>query len=268
MCSWMAPSVVAGASDSRHLPGQQIGEPVGVAGGPYRDDGVGAHALLEFSGRSEREDPAVVHDRDPVTQAVRLLHVVRGQQDGLPGPVELAEHVPQRQPTLRVKAGGGLVEEEHRRAVEDRAGHHQPLGHAAGQGVHRGLGPLGQLEPVEQFVGQAAGLARADAEQAAVEIEVLPHGELPVERVLLRHDPAQLLCQRRVGRHIDAADESASRRRHDAGGQHPGSGRLACAVGPEESEDLTGPHLEVQPVDGREVRAGIDLRQILRGDRR
>jgi len=42
------PSIhAAGAGHALHLAGQQLREPVGVAGGLHRDDGVGADALLE-----------------------------------------------------------------------------------------------------------------------------------------------------------------------------------------------------------------------------
>jgi hypothetical protein len=99
---------------------------------------------LSSAGVSEREDPAVVHDRDAVAELVGLLHVVRGQQDRLARRVELAEDLPQREPALRVEAGGRLVEEQHGGPVQDRARHHEPLRHAAGQRVHRGLGPLGR----------------------------------------------------------------------------------------------------------------------------
>ena len=69
--------------------------------------------------------------------------------------------------------------------MEDGPGHHEPLGHAAGEGVHRGLGEARQLEPLQQLVRHLPGLPGAHAEQAPVEVEVLPGGELTVERVLL-----------------------------------------------------------------------------------
>ena len=150
----------------------------------------------------------MVHDRDPLAELVGLLHVVRGEQDRLAVPVQLAEHVPQREPALRVEAGGRLVEEQHGRAVEDRPCHHQPLRHPAGQGVDRGLGPFGQLELLEQVVSDLPGLLRTHAEQPTVEVQVLPDRQLAVEGVLLRHDAAQLLGQRRMGGDVDPAEEA------------------------------------------------------------
>ena len=95
-----------------------------------------------------------------------------------------------------------------------------------------------------------------------MEVEVLPDGELPVERVLLADDAEDLLRQRRVGDDVDAADERLPRGRDDAGREHPGGRRLAGAVGPEQAEDLAGRDAEVEPVDRPEVRSGVDLRQL------
>ena len=58
----------------------------------------------------------MIHDGEAVGQAFGLFHVVRRQQDGLTLGVEAAQEFPQRQTTLGVEAGGGLVEEQHRRA--------------------------------------------------------------------------------------------------------------------------------------------------------
>ena len=166
------------------------------------------------------------------------------------------------------RPGRGLVQEQHRGPVEDGPGHHEPLGHPAGQRVDRGLGPLGQLELLQQLVGGLPGGPRADAEQPPVEVQVLPDGELPVERVLLRDDPAELLGQGRVGGDVDAAQERPPGGGHHAGGQHPGRRGLARAVGAEQPEDLARPDIEVEVVDRGEVGPRVDLGQVLGVDDR
>ncbi len=132
---------------------------------------------LSVCRRVESEDLAVVHDRDAVAELVRLLHVVGRQHDRLALAVQLAEDLPQREAALRVEPGRGLVHEEHRGAVEDRPCDHEPLRHPARQGMDARLGPFGQHELLEQLVGDLACLTLGDAEQKAVEIEVLPDGE-------------------------------------------------------------------------------------------
>ena len=209
-CSSTPPSTTRVRVTSAISPREPLGERLDVAVGLDGDDRVGADRALERLGRVEREDPAVVHDRHALAELVGLLHVVGGEQDRLPLAVELAEDLPQRQATLRVKAGGRLVEEQHRRAVEDRARHHQALGHAARQRVHRRLRPFGEVQLLEQLVGDAPRLRTGDAEQATVEVEVLPHRQLAVERVLLGDDPDQLLGQRGVGDDVDRPDVTPS----------------------------------------------------------
>ena len=162
--------------------------------------------------------------------------------------------------------GRGLVEEQDGRTVEDGAGHHEPLGHAAREGVDRRLGEPGELELLEQLVGRLFRLALADAEQAAVEVEVLPTGQLAVEGVLLGHHADHLLGQRGVGHDVDATDERLTRRGDHPGGQDADRGRLSGAVGAEQAVDLAHADVEVEPVDGPEIGAGIGLDQTDRLD--
>jgi hypothetical protein len=162
----------------------------------------------------------------------------------------------------RSQSASRLVEEQHARAVEDGPGHHEPLGHAAGQGVDRGLGPPAELELLQELVRGLPGGLGAHAEQPAVEVQVLPDGELAVQGVLLGDDPAELLGQRGVGRDVDAGDERPARGRDHAGGEDAGRGGLAGAVRAEEAEDLTGADVEVELVHRGEVRALVDLGQV------
>ena len=99
-----------------------------------------------------------------------------------------------------------------------------------------------------------------------MEVEVLPHRQLTVERVLLGDDPDQLLGQRGMRDDVDRADERGAGGRYHARGEHPGGRRLAGAVGPEQPEDLAGADAQVEGVDGREVGARVDLRQLDRAD--
>ena len=126
----------------RDLGAQHVRELVEVAVRSDRDHRVDADGLLELGRRAEREQLAPVDDREPVAELVGLLHVVRGEQDRLTRGVQLAEDVPERDAALRIEPGGRLVEEEDRRPVHDRPGHHEPLRHAAGECQHRSLGPL------------------------------------------------------------------------------------------------------------------------------
>ena len=73
------------------------------------------------------------------------------------------------------------------------------------------LRPVGEAELLEQPVGLAARDPRRHAEEATVEVEVLPDGQRPVEGVRLRHDADHLLGRDRMRDDVDAADEAHGR---------------------------------------------------------
>jgi hypothetical protein len=81
-----------------------------------------AHDLEQLLERAHRHDLALVHDGDAVAQALGLLHVVGGVEDGGPGlghPLDGREDVVAG---LGIDAESGLVEQEHARGVHQAAG--------------------------------------------------------------------------------------------------------------------------------------------------
>ena len=70
------------------------------------------------------------------------------------------------------------------RPVHDRPGHHEPLGHAARERRDVAVRPVGEAELLEQRGRpRACDSVGRHPEEAAVEVEVLPHGQRAVERV-------------------------------------------------------------------------------------
>ena len=76
------------------------------------------------------DDPAVVHDDEPVAQLLGLVHVVRRDDERDALALEPEEPVPQHVPRLGVEAGGGLVEQEHLGVVHQAARDGEPALHA------------------------------------------------------------------------------------------------------------------------------------------
>ena len=69
-----------------------------------------------------------------------FVHVMRGDEEGDALAGELEEQIPQRAAGDRIDAGGGLVEEDDFRRVNDGAGEGEPLfppaGELAGAAIH------------------------------------------------------------------------------------------------------------------------------------
>src|SRR5439155_14795558 len=81
------------------------------------------------------EHLAVVHDRDSVTKALRFLHVVRRVENGTALGGELFDVLEEVVARLRIDARGRLVEEQHRRIVDQGTGQVEATLHPAGVGA-------------------------------------------------------------------------------------------------------------------------------------
>ena len=196
----------------------------------------------------------MIHDGHAIAQLVGLFHVMRGDQDRLALTMELAQYLPERQPALRVEAGGGFVEEQHLWPMHDGARDHQPLRHTARQRHDGSRRAVRQTHPLEKLLRFAPGVVLGHPEIATVELEVLEDRHRAIEGVGLRDDTDDLLGDGRAGDHVDAPDCGATAGRRHACREHPDRRRLSRAVRSEQSEDLAGVYAEVEPVDGGDVR--------------
>ena len=123
----------------------------------------GGRPVVDLRRRGELVDPARVHDGDAVGHRHRLLLVVRdhdeGDADVALDPLELDLH---RLAQLEVERAERLVEQQHLRLHDQRAGERHALLHAAGE--LRGLRLLapGQAHELERLVGLLVALLLAD----------------------------------------------------------------------------------------------------------
>ena len=139
------------------------------------------------------------------------------------------------------------------------SGEQQTLCHPAGQGRDVGVGPVGQSEELEESVRGPRSRPRSHAEVPSVEVEVLPDRQASIERVRLGNHADPRFGRWRVCNDVDAGDDGLTRCGDDPRRQHPDGGGLACAVRSEQAEDLAGPDVQVEGVDGFDT-GGVDLR--------
>ena len=95
-------------------------------------DGRLAEVLEHLRHRAHRDELAAGEEGQPLA-ALRLVHVVRRDENGGALLRQRVDPLPEEPPRCRVDAGGRLVEKQHRRAVRRGAGEGQPLLPAAAQ---------------------------------------------------------------------------------------------------------------------------------------
>src|SRR5207302_9316316 len=87
------------------------------------EGGAGADVRFQLRRRPDRHHLALVHDRHPVAQRLRLLHVVRrDEHGGAELAPEVADALPDRPARHGVQPPGGFVHEQDHRAVQDALG--------------------------------------------------------------------------------------------------------------------------------------------------
>jgi len=72
----------------------------------------GTLPLAQAGGRTLGHDAPARDQRHPVSEVLRLVHVVGGEQHGLAERSQVLDHGPCLVPGRRIEAGGGLVEEQ------------------------------------------------------------------------------------------------------------------------------------------------------------
>ena len=203
----------------------------------------------------------MVHDRESIAQDLGLLHVVGREQDRPAARLHAEDEVPQRAPSRRIEAGGGLVEEHELGIVDEREGHAQALALAAGQDPGLGVAPLAQVERLDQLGGRA-GVAVEAAEQ----VEDLGDRELRIEGSGLEAHPDPWLELVRAAGDIDPEHGDLAAVGRPKALEDLDRRGLAGAVGSEETEDLAGGDVEVDAGDRLDL--VIALGQATHPDRR
>jgi hypothetical protein len=185
------------------------------------------------------DDPSTSEHGEHVAEPLRLVHIVRGEDDRETLGAQPVDQLPDGDPRLRIEAGRGLVEEEEARAVHDRAGKHQPPLVAARQGVRLLARVRAQLEALEELPDALTQGARPRPEVFRGDQEVLLDGEVAVEGVLLGADADEALGARQVLARIGLLEEDLPRVGGQEAVQHAQGRGLAGAVRAEQAVDLS-----------------------------
>src|SRR6266498_3463490 len=156
-------------------PGWQVGH--GEARGqPEADHRLGQVAAAERVRAALRHDRAAGQDHHPVGQVLGLVHVVRGQQDALAEGAQVVDQLPGVAPGRGVEPGGGLVQEDQIRVADDPERQVEPALLPTRERLDSRVALLREAHQVHGLVHVPRG-----REEAAVEVDQLPDGQVPVQ---------------------------------------------------------------------------------------
>jgi hypothetical protein len=189
-------------------------------------EGGGVLAFGEGVGRAHGQHAAAVHEGDAVA-ALRFVHEVGGHEDRHALLARQAQQVaPEHIARGRVHARGGLVQDEDFRAVQAGRGQLQALAHAQRQAGRMDAGHVAQLELVQRARHRLARRLAFHAVQARMQLQVLVHGQLFIEREGLRH-----IADLHAGRHVAGIDRLAEQLRRAAGDIQQPVGHAQAGLG-------------------------------------
>ena len=256
----------------RHLAARQVADllaaRVRVGDGPQQRLRVGVAGVGEdLLGRADLDDPAEVHDRDPVAEVLRAGEVVGDVDVGEPEVLLEVEHQLQDLgPHRHVEHRDRLVRDQHARVRDGRPRHDHALLLAAGQVARVLLEEQldrRQPDPLERGDDLDPSLARrAHAMDAQRVTDGGLHSHRRVEsgvRVLEHHldvAPERAKPTSAQLREVLALERDRSLGRLDQPEQRAAQGGLAAAALADEPHDLPALQRQVDAVDGLD-RAGV-----------
>ncbi len=178
--------------------------------------------------------------------------------------VEAPHLVPHRGPALGVEPGGGLVQEEDVRIVDQGRRQVEASLHAARVRLDLAVDGRADVDEPHDLLHAYGPFGPSQPVQPALEVEKFPPGLAVVERGVLEGDADLEPDLLGLARHVEAGHDPVTACRAHERAQHADQGRLARSVRPQEAVDLTGGDLEVDPRHGPELAelAG----DVLRGD--
>ena len=193
-------------------------------------------------------DAASVDDDHARADGLDLGQDVRGEKHGVPATqgLDQAAHL---EALDRVETAGRLVEDEHLGPRQQRHGEPRALTQPAREIPHEVAPSIRQAYLLQRLVDARRALSPGDRVEARLELEHLDDAVLAIQRDAfgqVADAPADL---ERVAQDVEAGDAHRAGTRRQVPGEDPHRGRLAGAVGPEETDDLPLRDLEGNVVE-------------------
>jgi hypothetical protein len=203
-----------------------------------------AHLARQLIQRTQGNQPAMVHDADPVAQLLRLLHVVRRVEHGHALLVKRLDVIQDVAAALRVDADSRLIHDDQWRFVQQRYPDVHASLHAPRVGLDPLLLPVGQTGDPQNLVHPLPEPRAPQPVHLSPEVEVLPRRQVRVKGDFLRHDAEKRLSRVALGEDRATHHPRLARRGLEQARQHRDSRALSRAIRPQQAEDLALPHLK------------------------
>ena len=229
------------------------------------DEGV-RRPVVQLARRPALLQLPVAEHGDPVPERHRLrlvvCHVDRRHAELELQRCDVGAHLDAQ---LRVEVRERLVHQEHARHADDRAPHRDALALAAGQLAGLPLEVVLEPEHLRHVAHALVAHLLLDLRDLQREPDVLRHGHVRVERVVLEDHRDVAVLRRDVG-DVALADVDRSGVDLLEAGEHAERGRLARARWADEDHELAVRDVEVERVDCGRVAAGVDPRRLQEPD--
>ena len=198
-------------------------------------------------GGAGSHDLALVDDGHVIADLLDQLHDVAGEQHGRAGAGQ-----PRQQPADhvggdRIHALQRLVQEQHRRVVDQGAAERGLLAHAGGIVSDQPLGISGQVQHVQQLRRPRPRLGDGQAAQPPGVLQHLLAAQPLEQPGLGRHHPDDRLGGNRVRPHIQPVDQDLAGIRPQQPGHHRQGRGLPGPVRPDEPGQRAGRDLQIDP---------------------
>ena len=202
-------------------------------------------SLVDLGRPADLVDAATAEHRDAVAHRQGFLLVVRDvdERDAHLAlhPLQLELHLLAE---LEVERAKRLVEQQHLGLVDDGPGQRHALPLAAGELGRLAAAEPGQPDHLQRLAGLLAPLRLGHAPHPQAVLDVLGHGHVREQRVILEHG-VDVPGVRRHLRDVLAAEFDPPGIRPLEPGDKPQQRGLSRPGRPEQGEELTGPHDEV-----------------------
>src|SRR5919201_2068312 len=213
----------------------------------------------ELGRSADGDDAPLPQNRDPFRELLRLVEVVRREQDRLAQPAERPDRLPRLPAGPRIEARGGLVEEDQLGVADQREAEIEPAPLSAGEPTHTLVSLLPQPDELDHLVHRPWPLV-----VAGEEVEHLRHRERLVHGGGLEHDadplaPVAAGLRRVDPEHLDGAAVATAIALADLD-----RSRLAGDGGAQQAEHLSAGDLELDPA--QRLDGDVRLAQVADGD--